>query len=119
MILPFAFVSAEVETELKTSPPRKALLSVTAPAGVDLDKSKWSLNTPNPLFDGAMAGSGSILSDPDPDGIWRRLPLIARYDGQSWATLWLAAAMKLIAGAAPPRYPSPTPLPDMTIRPAR
>ena len=47
VILPFAFVSAEVDTELKSAPPEKALQSVTAPAGVELAKSKWSLNAPN------------------------------------------------------------------------
>ena len=47
-----------------------------------------------------MAGSGSILSDPDRDGIWRRLPLVARYDGRYWSTLWLAAAMKLNGATA-------------------
>jgi adenylate cyclase len=95
VILPFAFVSAEVDTELKAAAPEKARLEVNSPLGPDLRKSQWSLNVPNPLFAAAMAGSGSILSDPDPDGIWRRLPLIARYDGHSWATQWLAAAIKL------------------------
>jgi adenylate cyclase len=95
VILPFAFVSAEANTDLKGSPPDKALVDVASPVGVELKKSEWLLNTPNRLLAEAMAGSGSILSDPDPDGIWRRLPLVARYDGRTWATQWLAAASKL------------------------
>jgi adenylate cyclase len=96
VILPFAFTSAEVKTETKTTPPEKALVTVTGSTPVrELKQSEWSLNVPNDLFSAAMAGSGSILSDPDRDGIWRRLPLVARYNGRSWATLWLATAMKL------------------------
>jgi adenylate cyclase len=96
VILPFAFTSAEVKTETKTNPPDKALVTVTGSTPVtELKASEWSLNVPNDLFSAAIAGSGSILSDPDRDGIWRRLPLVARYDGRTWSTLWLAAAMKL------------------------
>jgi adenylate cyclase len=96
VILPFAFTSTDVKTETKTSPPEKALVPVNGSTPVaDLKPSEWSMNVPNDLFSAAMAGSGSILSDPDGDGIWRRLPLVARYDGRTWATLWLAAAMKL------------------------
>ncbi len=96
VILPFAFTSAEVKTDTKTVPPHQALVTVTGSTPVaELKLSEWSLNVPNDLFSSAIAGSGSILSDPDRDGIWRRLPLVARYDGRNWATLWLAAAMKL------------------------
>jgi adenylate cyclase len=98
VILPFAFVSVsgEVVTESKTSPPDQALISITGPNPVaELNRSDWSLNLPNPVFAKAMAGSGSNLGNPDPDGITRRLPLVARYDGRNWATFWLAAAMKL------------------------
>jgi adenylate cyclase len=98
VILPFAFVSAEsgVEEKSKTWPPDQATVSVTAlPATAGLKRSEWSLNAPNPLFASAMAGSGSILNSADPDGITRRLPLIVGYDGRSWASHWLAAAMKL------------------------
>lgn len=96
VILPFAFTSAEAKTDTKTVPPPQALVTVTGSTPVaELKPSEWSLNVPNDLFSSAIAGSGSILSDPDRDGIWRRLPLVARYDGRNWATLWLAAAMKL------------------------
>jgi adenylate cyclase len=96
VILPFAFVRGEVETELKSSPPDKALVSVTSSVpGAELKKQDWILNLPNPLFASAMAGSGSNLGNADPDGITRRLPLVLRYDGRNWATHWLATAMKL------------------------
>jgi Predicted transmembrane sensor domain len=96
VILPFAFTSAEVKTDTRTAPPAKALVQATEPTPVpELKLSEWALNIPNEAFHSAMAGSGSILSDPDRDGIWRRLPLVARYGGRYWATLWLAAAMKL------------------------
>ena len=96
VILPFAFTSAEVKTETKATLPERALVEMTGPAPVtELKMSEWSLNVPNDKFSAAIVSSGSILSDPDPDGIWRRLPLVARYDGRTWATLWLAAAMKL------------------------
>jgi adenylate cyclase len=96
VILPFAFTRAEVETELKTSPPDQALVSVSSSVpGAELKRSDWILNLPNPLFASSMAGSGSNLGNADPDGITRRLPLVLRYDGRNWAAHWLAAAMKL------------------------
>ena len=96
VILPFAFTSGEVSTTLKTSPPDQALIPVAgAVPGAELKTSEWMLNVPNPLFASAMAGSGSNLGNADPDGITRRLPLVLRYDGRNWATLWLATAMKL------------------------
>ena len=96
VILPFAFTSADVQTDTKVAPPPKALTPVAGVAPVpDLKVSEWALNVPNEVFYPAIAAAGSILSDPDRDGIWRRLPLVARYDGRFWSTLWLAAAMKL------------------------
>jgi len=103
VILPFAFVSAEAEVDeqSKTWPPDKALVSVTGSTpGSELKQSEWSLNEPNSAFSAAAAGSGSILNLSDSDGITRRLPLIARYDGRSWAAHWLAAAMKLNGAAS-------------------
>ena len=96
VVLPFAFTSAEVEKESKPSPPKLASIPVTGPLpGTDRKKSEWLVNGPDPVLAPAIAGSGGILGNPDPDGITRRLPLIARYEGQTWSTLWLAAAMKL------------------------
>jgi adenylate cyclase len=96
VVLPFAFTSAEVEKQSKPSPPGVASIAVTGPLpGTDRKKSEWLVNGPDPVLAPAVAGSGGILGNPDPDGITRRLPLIARYEGQTWSTLWLAAAMKL------------------------
>jgi len=101
VILPFAFTHSEVETELQTSPPDQALVSVDGSVpGAELKKQEWILNLPNPLFASAMAGSGSNLGNADPDGITRRLPLVLRYDGRNWATHWLATAMKLKGAAS-------------------
>jgi adenylate cyclase len=99
--LPFAFTRAEVETELKTSPPEQARIALAGSnPGVELKRSEWILNLPNPLFSSVMAGSGSNLGNADPDGVTRRLPLVLRYDARDWATYWLAAARMLKGGGA-------------------
>jgi adenylate cyclase len=96
VILPFAFTSTGVDTESKVSPPEQASISVRGSIpGPELKPSEWSLNMPHPQLAAAMAGSGSILSIPDSDGITRRLPLVRRYGGRAWASHWLAAAKKL------------------------
>jgi adenylate cyclase len=96
VILPFAFVSATVETDTQSAPPDKALVSVTGTGGHrELTKSEWVLNVPNTTLAPIIAGSGSTLGNADADGITRRLPLTLAYDGKNWATVWLAAAMKL------------------------
>jgi adenylate cyclase len=98
IMLPFAFVSNSVES--KGSPPEKALVALSGPApGAELKPSEWSLNSPDPQFAAVMAGSGSILGAADPDGVTRRLPLVARYGGRHWAAYWLASAMKLTGAA--------------------
>lgn len=96
VILPFAFTSTDVHTANTGAPPEQALVRVTgAPPNTELKKTEWALNVPNAPLAAVMAGSGSITSLPDRDGIWRRLPLVISYDGRAWASLWLAAAMKL------------------------
>jgi adenylate cyclase len=96
VVLPFAFTSAEVDKKSKPSPPDVAITPVTGVLpGADHNKSEWLVNGPNEVLAPAIAGSGGILGNPDPDGITRRLPLVARYDGHTWSTLWLAAALKL------------------------
>jgi adenylate cyclase len=96
VVLPFAFTSAEVDKTSKPSPPDVAMTPVTgALPGTDRKKSEWLVNGPNEVLAPAIAGSGGILGNADPDGITRRLPLIARYEGHTWSTLWLAAALKL------------------------
>jgi adenylate cyclase len=96
VVLPFAFTSAEVEKESKPSPPDVAMIPVTGVLpGTDRSKAEWLVNGPNEVLTPTIAGSGGILGNPDPDGITRRLPLVARYDGHTWSTLWLAAALKL------------------------
>ncbi len=101
VILPFAFVSARAEIKSTQSPPEKAQVQVAGmPRGVELGKSEWLLNVPTPELSAAMAGSGSTLGNPDPDGITRRLSLVSRYDGRAWASFWLAAALKLNSAAS-------------------
>ncbi|HVY94917.1 MAG TPA: adenylate/guanylate cyclase domain-containing protein, partial [Bryobacteraceae bacterium] len=104
VVLPFAFVSASMETTAGASaPPAAAAMHIPNPRGLSLDRSRWSLNVPEPALLAAAAGSGSILWTPDPDGVTRRLPLAIRYEGSSWATLWTEAA-QLIEGDHPAVY---------------
>src|SRR5262249_52465967 len=104
VMLPFAFVSTEaVDVKSQAQPPEQARVAVAGSNAAELKQSEWSLNTPNPLFASAMAASGSILTLADPDGITRRLPLTIPYGGRSWASYWLAAAMKL-RGATSAEY---------------
>jgi len=96
VILPFAFTSTGIDTESKTLPPGLAMVAIRSQIpGAELKPSEWSLNLPHKPLAAAMAGSGSILSIPDSDGITRRLPLVTRYKGVAWASHWLAAAMML------------------------
>ena len=94
VMLPFAFVSGKVETaeDIFTPPDAAAVRIDTAAPGPSLSRKEWSVSRPDPQLITAMAGSGVNLWTPDPDGITRRLPLVIRYDGRSWATFWLAAA---------------------------
>jgi adenylate cyclase len=101
IILPFAFVSARAKIESPQPPPQKAKVQVAGmPRGVELKKSEWLLNVPNPELAAAMAGCGDTLGNPDRDGITRRLPLVSGYDGRAWASFWLAAALKLNGAAS-------------------
>ncbi len=95
VFLPFAFTHQEANLVSNVAPPAKAMIPVNGAAGAELKKSEWLLNLPTPALDSAMAGSGTNLGNADPDGITRRLHLVERYGGHSWATLWLAAAAKL------------------------
>ena len=96
VVLPFAFTSAEVDKKSKPSPPDVAMIPVTGVLpGTDRSKSEWLVNGPNEVLAPTIAGSGGILGNPDPDGITRRLPMVARYDGHTWLTLWSAVALKL------------------------
>jgi len=104
VMLPFAFVSAAVDTETDVAPPAKAEIRVTGATGnAELSKTAWSLNAPGQTLLPANAGSGSTLGNADSDGITRRLPLTVAYEGKNWATMWLAAAMKL-KGATAAQY---------------
>jgi adenylate cyclase len=97
VLLPFAFVSGKIETsEDVFSPPSSAAIHLAGAArGTALDRSGWSLDGPNKLLEAAASITGSNLGSADPDGITRRLPLVLRYDGRDWATVWLAAALRL------------------------
>ncbi len=102
VVLPFAFVSGHIDTDADIfTPPPAARIRVTgATPGRPLDRTDWSLNQPNPQLAGAMAASGVTLWTPDPDGMTRRLPLAIAYQGESWATLWLGAALRLRPAAS-------------------
>ena len=97
VLLPFAFVSGKIETDEDVfTPPSTAGVRLDgAPRGNALNRADWSLDGPNKVLEAAAAITGSNLGAADPDGITRRLPLVIRYDGRDWATVWLAAAMRL------------------------
>ena len=96
VILPFIFVSAEVQTSLASEPPAQASIHATGTtSAAELLKKEWAVNVPTEALASAMAGSGSALNHADSDGITRRSPLVLTYDGRQWSTLWLATAMKL------------------------
>ncbi len=102
IVLPFAFVSGKIDTSADIfTPPVSAAVERVGPArGRELSRSEWSLNKANAALEAAAAGAGTNLWTPDADGMTRRLPLVVRYEGREWATLWLAAAMKLTGPAA-------------------
>jgi adenylate cyclase len=99
VILPFAFVSNEMETSLTSEPPTQASIrSEGTPSAAELLKKEWAVYVATEALASAMAGSGSTLANADSDGITRRLPLVLSYGGRQWSTLWLATAMKLTGG---------------------
>jgi len=97
VILPFSFVSGHVDTQANIfTPPEMARVAVDGISpGEGLRRDAWSLNQPNTELAEAMAGSGVTLWTPDSDGMTRRLPLVIGYEGKAWATVWLAAALKV------------------------
>jgi adenylate cyclase len=97
VLLPFSFVSGHVETIQGTvAPPAIAAVPTQRPGGLQLDPTQWSLRVPEPPLLAAAAGSGSILWTPDSDGVTRRLPLVARYENRTYATLWTEAAIHIL-----------------------
>ncbi|MEO7651719.1 MAG: adenylate/guanylate cyclase domain-containing protein [Bryobacteraceae bacterium] len=97
VVLPFAFVSGRIETDsdIFTPPPQSQVRLAGASRGPEKTRAEWSLNAPHAVLAKSIGGTGSNLWTPDPDGITRRLPLLARYEGREYATVWLAAAMTL------------------------
>jgi len=97
VLLPFSFVSGRIDTDADIfTPPARAQLHLDGPtAGESLHRDAWSLNQPNSELAAAMNNSGVTLWTPDPDGMTRRLPLTIGYEGKSWTTLWLSAALQM------------------------
>ena len=97
VLLPFAFASGHIDTDSDIfTPPVLAEMRIEGSTrGAALDRQDWSVNQPNQQLASVMAGSGATLWTPDPDGMTRRLPLVVGYEGKSWATLWLSAALRL------------------------
>ena len=97
VLLPFVFVSGKIETtENIFTPPATAAIRLDGPSrGLALGRSDWSLDAPDKTLAAAVSTMGSNLGAADPDGITRRLPLVIRYDGRDWSTVWLAAALRL------------------------
>jgi adenylate cyclase len=97
VILPFSFVSGHIDTQADIfTPPDLARVALEGDLpGEGLRRDSWSLNGPDAALAKAMAGSGATLWTPDSDGMTRRLPLVIGYEGKAWATVWLAAALKM------------------------
>ncbi len=115
VVLPFAFVSGTIKTsededgseEAKRvfEPPASGAVQLDGPArGTALGREHWYLNAPEKSLEAAVAGTGSDLAAADSDGITRRLPLVTRYDGHDWRTVWLAAALRLRGVSANVKY---------------
>jgi len=97
VLLPFVFVSGKIDTsESIFTPPATAAIRLDGrPRGLALGRADWSLDAPVKTLESAVSATGSNLGAADPDGITRRLPLVIRYDGRDWSTVWLAAALRL------------------------
>ncbi len=106
VLLPFAFVSGKIdaETDAFTPPASAAVQLESPPRGSALGHADWSLDAPDKVLEAAVATTGSNLAAADPDGITRRLPLTMRYDQRDWATVWLAAALRLRGVTAKPKF---------------
>jgi adenylate cyclase len=102
VVLPFSFVSGRVDTGADIfAPPESARIQLSGEdRGEELTRAGWSLDGPNASLAAAMAGSGATVWTPDPDGMTRRLPLVIPYEGKAWATVWLAAALRLRPAAS-------------------
>jgi adenylate cyclase len=106
VLLPFAFVSGKVETQDNVfTPPASAAVRLDGiPRGNALSRTDWSLDAPNKSLEAVAAITGSNLAAADPDGITRRLPLVIRYDGRDWSTVWLSVASRLLRIAPGARF---------------
>jgi adenylate cyclase len=115
VVLPFAFVSGTLKTSEDEegreerrkdfTPPASGAVQLDGPArGTALGRSHWYLNAPEKSLEAAVAVTGSDLAAADSDGITRRLPLVTRYDGRDWATVWLAAVLRLRGGDIKVKY---------------
>jgi adenylate cyclase len=100
VILPFAFVSGQVDSSDNIFTPPSSAVTTENPVGRQLDRGHWSLNIPEPSLLSAAAATGSILWTPDPDGVTRRLPLTIRYENRAYATLWTQAAMHILGASS-------------------
>ncbi|MEZ5403719.1 MAG: adenylate/guanylate cyclase domain-containing protein [Bryobacteraceae bacterium] len=105
VVLPFALVSGRIQTDgPAAAPPASAAIRVEGAApGPVYPHAEWSVNGPNPQLASAIAAAGNNLWTPDADGVTRRLPLVTRYLGRTWANTWLAAALQL-KGPASARF---------------
>ena len=117
VVLPFAFVSGKIDADASVfTPPATAAVHLDGPPrGLALGRSDWYLNAPEKSLEAAVARTGSNLGAADADGITRRLPLIVRYDGRDWSTVWLSAALRVRGAGANPKYEGS----DFTAGPVR
>lgn len=106
VVLPFAFVSGKIDTEQNIfTPPATAAVHLDGPSrGSALRRTDWYLNAPEKSLEAAVAITGSNLAAADSDGVTRRLPLVTRYDGRDWSTVWLSAALRLRGVSTNPKY---------------
>ena len=98
VVLPFTFVSGHIDgmDAAIFTPPEMARMRLDGSTpGETLRRDAWSLNQPNPELAAAMKSTGVALWTPDPDGMTRRLPLVIGYEDKPWATVWLAAALRM------------------------
>ncbi len=107
VVLGYTFTRFEGEGSKKGKLPPSVLPAGTF-AGKNIDFASFPGYTANlPELQQSSAGAGHFSLDPDADGILRRVPMLAEYDGAYYEPLSLAIVRAILGGPnIVPGYPS-------------
>ncbi len=95
VVLGYTFLRGGKEMPRKGALPKPLFDTKTLPLEIS-DVTRWGGYTANlALLMESAAGSGHFNSLPDPDGILRRVPMLAEFDGGYYESLSLAMARQL------------------------